>query len=85
MSDTPRTDAERRKTHTPEYEYEGAEWEAWEWGKKLERELNKCAVLKLRDYTPEQWEELCSIQRPDALWVSGEQMDRLMKNPPQST
>jgi hypothetical protein len=39
MSDTPRTDAEHAKTLTPAYEYVGAEWEAWEWARKLEREL----------------------------------------------
>jgi hypothetical protein len=48
MSDTPRTDAERRKTHTPEYEYEGAECEAWEWAQKLERELNELKNTKPR-------------------------------------
>jgi len=36
---TPRTDAEHAKTLTPAYEYEGAEWEAWEWARKLEKEL----------------------------------------------
>jgi len=39
MSDTPRTDAEHDKTLTPEYEYVGAEREAWEWARTLEREL----------------------------------------------
>ena len=39
MSDTPRTDAEHAKTLTPAYEYVGAECEAWEWARKLEREL----------------------------------------------
>jgi len=39
MSNTPRTDAERAKTLTQAYEYEGAEWEAWEWARKLEKEL----------------------------------------------
>jgi hypothetical protein len=37
--ETPRTDAEHAKTLTPAYEYEGAEHEAWEWARKLEREL----------------------------------------------
>ena len=37
--DTPRTDAEHAKTLTPAYEYEGAEQEAWEWARKLEKEL----------------------------------------------
>ena len=40
MSDTPRTDAARKATYTPEYEYEGAEHVAWEWAEKLERELD---------------------------------------------
>ena len=38
-SPTPRTDAERAKTLIPAYEYEGAEWEAWEFARKLEKEL----------------------------------------------
>ena len=40
-SETPRTDARREKTLTPSYEYEGAEGEAWEWARELERELNE--------------------------------------------
>ena len=36
---TPRTDAERAKTLTPAYEHEGAEWEAWNWARKLEKSL----------------------------------------------
>ncbi len=36
---TPRTDAEHAKTLTPAYEHEGAEGEAWEWARKLEKEL----------------------------------------------
>ena len=79
MSDTPRTDAEHAKTLTPAYEYVGAEWEAWEWARKLERELSRCAILEIKEWTSEQWENICSIQRPDALWISGEQMDELMK------
>lgn len=39
MSDTPRTDAAHEATLTPEYEYEGAEHVAWEFARKLEREL----------------------------------------------
>jgi len=39
MSKTPRTDAEHAKTLTPAYEYEGAEIEAWEFARKLEKEL----------------------------------------------
>jgi len=39
MSDTPRTDAEHAKTLNPDYEYDGAEYEAWEWARTLEREL----------------------------------------------
>ena len=38
-TETPRTDAEHAKTLTPAYEYEGAETEAWEWARKLEKEL----------------------------------------------
>lgn len=78
-TDTPRTDAEHAKTLDPAYEYEGAEHEAWEWARKLERELAKSVLLELRDWTPEQWEELITIAMPAALWISGEQMDRLMK------
>ena len=39
MNSTPRTDAEHAKTLTPAYEYEGAESEAWEWARTLEKEL----------------------------------------------
>ena len=39
MSTTPRTDAEHAKTLTPAYEYVGAESEAWEWARTLEKEL----------------------------------------------
>jgi hypothetical protein len=39
MSNTPRTDAEHAKTLTPDYEYDGAEYEAWEWARTLEQEL----------------------------------------------
>ena len=46
MSDeTPRTDAEHAKTLTPAYEYEGAETEAWEWARKLEKELREATGL----------------------------------------
>jgi hypothetical protein len=38
-TETPRTDAEHAKTLAPDYEWEGAEWEAWEWAKTLEKEL----------------------------------------------
>ncbi|RLC69130.1 MAG: hypothetical protein DRH97_00830 [Chloroflexi bacterium] len=38
-SPTPRTDAEHAKTLTPAYEYESAETEAWEFARKLEKEL----------------------------------------------
>lgn len=41
MSDTPRTDAAREATYIPKYEYVGAEAEAWEFAKKLEREINR--------------------------------------------
>ena len=81
MSNTPRTDAEHDKTLTPAYEYVGAETEAWEFARKLEEELAKSVVLELEDWTLERWEGICSIQRPAALWISGEQMDRLMKQP----
>ena len=81
MIDTPRTDAEHAKTLTPAYEYQSAETEAWEWARKLEKELAKSVVLEIRDWTPERWEGICSIQRPEALWISGEQMDRLMNQP----
>jgi len=48
---------------------------------ELEKELAfaKNAVLELREWTPEQWEDLCTIQRPEALWISGEQMERFME------
>lgn len=39
MNSTPRTDAEHAKTLTPAYEYVGAESEAWEWARTLEKEL----------------------------------------------
>ena len=51
MSDTPRTDAEHAKTLTPAYEYVGAEWEAWEWARKLERELADLKKENLAIYT----------------------------------
>ena len=38
-TDTPRTDAAREATLTPQYEHEGAEHVAWAWARKLEREL----------------------------------------------
>ena len=48
---------------------------------ELETELAfaKNAVLEIREWTPEQWNRICAIQLPVALWISGEQMDRLMK------
>jgi hypothetical protein len=81
MSNTPRTDEAREKTLTPAYEYEGAEGEAWEFARKLERELAfaKNAVLEIREWTPERWADICTIARPAALWISGEQMNRLME------
>ena len=36
---TPRTDEEYAKTLNSLYEYVGAEYEAWHWARKLEREL----------------------------------------------
>lgn len=81
MSTTPRTDAEHAKTLTDAYEHEGAEWEAWEFARKLEKELAKSVVLEIREWTPERWKMMCSIARPDAVMVSGEQMDRLMNQP----
>ena len=36
---TPRTDEEYAKTLNSDYEYVGAEDEAWHWARKLEREL----------------------------------------------
>lgn len=44
-SSTPRTDAEHAKTLTPAYEHEGAEWEAWDWAKKLEIQLAMVETL----------------------------------------
>lgn len=76
---TPRTDAEQHaKTLTPAYEHVGAESEAWEWARKLERELSKSVVLEIRDWTPERWKVMSTIAMPAAVWISGEQMDRLM-------
>ena len=46
MSKTPRTDAARNATLTPEYQYEGAEDIAWEWARKLERENLTVEVSK---------------------------------------
>ena len=43
LSDTPRTDNEHVKTLTPAYEYEGAEIDAWDWARKLERECDNLA------------------------------------------
>ena len=48
---------------------------------RLEKELAKSVVLELEDWTPERWNDICTIQRPEALWISGEQMDRLMNQP----
>jgi hypothetical protein len=55
-SETPRTDEEFAKTLTPEEEYEGAEreaWaeaEAWEWARKLEKEVaywrRRCKIVE---------------------------------------
>jgi hypothetical protein len=78
MSTTPRTDTEHAKTLTPAYEYEGAEHEAWEWARKLEKELAKSIVLEIRDWTPERWKMMSTIAMPAAVWISGEQMERLM-------
>ena len=41
MTMTPRTDAAREATLTPEFEYEGAEHEAWAFARKLEIELEE--------------------------------------------
>ena len=41
---TPRTDEEYAKTLNSDYEYVGAEYEAWHWARKLERELAKLAT-----------------------------------------
>ena len=41
MTKTPRTDAAHDATLTPEFEYEGAEHIAWEFARKLERELRE--------------------------------------------
>ena len=76
MSNTPRTDAE-------EYWDNGEEEDvvpSW-LARVLERELAfaKNAVLDIREWTPEQWKDICTIARPHALWISGEQMDRLME------
>ncbi len=81
MSNTPRTDAAHDKTLTPAYEYAGAESEAWEFARTLEGELAfaKNAVLEIREWTPERWADICTLARPAALWISGEQMDRLME------
>jgi hypothetical protein len=47
---TPRTDAERAKTLNPAYQYEGAETEAWEWARKLEKEVaywrRRCKIVE---------------------------------------
>lgn len=40
-SETPRTDAAREATYKVEYQYVGAEDEAWIWAEKLEKELNE--------------------------------------------
>jgi len=42
LSETPRTDA---AYHSADYEYEGAEDEAWAFARKLERELNELKCL----------------------------------------
>jgi len=81
MSNTPRTDKEA---------FPG-EWEdevvSAEFARELEIELAfaKNAVLDIREWTPEQWKDICTIARPHALWISGEQMDRLMELEAKST
>ncbi len=45
---TPRTDAEHDKTLTQAYEYAGAESEAWEFARTLERELAVTLEAKRR-------------------------------------
>ena len=45
---TPRTDEEYAKTLNSLYEYVGAEYEAWHWARKLERELAELATEKHR-------------------------------------
>lgn len=63
---TPRTDAEHAKTLTPAYEYEGAEWEAWEWAKTLEKELID-AIEMAPIYIPLDVGMLDDI-KPSSLW-----------------
>ena len=46
---TPRTDEEYAKTLNSLYEYVGAEYEAWHWARKLERELAELK-LKIKDF-----------------------------------
>ena len=76
MSKTPRTD-EIEKLETYE------EWEVTHNYKslceELELELSNSVVLEIRDWTPERWALVSTIAKPAALWISGEQMDRLMK------
>lgn len=40
-TETPRTDEAESLTLTPAYEFEGAEQEAWDFARQLERELNE--------------------------------------------
>ncbi len=61
MSNTPRTDAEHAKTLTPAYEYVGAEGEAWEWARTLEKEL----IEALARPKPPQWGSGLDWKRPE--------------------
>ena len=67
MSNTPRTDKAQGKTLNPRYEYTGAEYEAWEHSRQLERELEKSnrhkkwlirILQKVTDYEPARHRDL---------------------------
>ena len=45
---------------------------------RAELAFAKNAVLEIREWTPEQWDRICAIQKPNAIWISGDQMDCFM-------
>ena len=60
LSETPQTDAAHDATLNSDYEYDGAEDEAWEFARELERELNelKCSTSNNWHEATDNWVEL---------------------------